>query len=688
MSDWIGKTLGKVRIDLLLARGGMAEVYLGMHTTLQRPVAVKLLRHPYLDEPDLLARFQREARVVAMLRHPNIVQVFDFDTYEGQPFLVMEYVPGMPLSNYLHDLHERSQVMEYPMVSRLVAIIAHALQYAHENGVIHRDVKPGNILLNSRSQPVEAGKPLPLDVQPFLTDFGLVRIVDAASHTRTGEIAGTPAYMSPEQARGDPTDSRTDIYSLGIVLYELLAGRVPFEADSTMGVLMKQISEPPAPIPGLHPAVQQVIDRALAKLPADRFQTPLELARALEAALQKITDSPTIMPSASMQARDPAPRALPRIDALPVFLGVGLLALAVALIWLGRPAPPTAVPTLTASAPAQTAEQASPSPQVQAPTVVPPGHPLALLRFQDGAALVDEVTVTAMGLPLPPQGQQYEAWLVGQSTESRRSIGVLALDTEGKGQLSFVDEQGRNLLERYDTLELTLEPAPDSNPNPSDSIAYRLTLPADALLHVRHLLVAFPATPANNGLVTGLLKASTQLDALAQDMLAAQANGDAAALRRDAESMLNLLVGGQSEDHRDWDNDGAILDPGDGFGLLLNGDSPGYIEGSTDHAGYAASAPDATQNMIVHGAHVEVCAQNLEQWSPQLRDLLKQILQAQVGPESEPLVRQAVALADEILEGTDLNGNEQIEPLPGEGGARTAYQHAYYMADITILSGP
>jgi hypothetical protein len=202
------------------------------------------------------------------------------------------------------------------------------------------------------------------------------------------------------------------------------------------------------------------------------------------------------------------------------------------------------------------------------------------------------------------------------------------------------------------------------------------------------LLVAFPSTPSTIGLVNGLLKTTGLLDGLARDMLSANENGDPAAVRRGAESMLNLLVGGQSEDHRDWDNDGSVLDPSDGFGLLLNGDSPGYIEGAFDHASYAAEAADATQNMIVHGTHVEVCTQNMEQWAPQLRDLLKQILQGEMGPDMEPIIRQAAALADEMLEGTDLNGNEQVEPIPGEGGARTAYQHAYYMADITILSGP
>ena len=683
MSEWIGKTLGKVHIDLLLARGGMAEVYLGTHTTLQRPVAVKLLRHPYLDEPDLLARFQREARVVAMLRHPNIVQVYDFDSFHSQPYLIMEYVPGLALSAYLEDLHKRSELMDYPMVSRLLAIVAHALQYAHENGVIHRDVKPGNILLNSRTHPVETGKPLPLDVQPFLTDFGLVRLLNSTSQTRTGEIAGTPAYMSPEQARGDKTDGRTDIYSLGIVLYEILAGRVPFEADSTMGVLMKQISEPPSPIPGLHPALQAVIDKALAKDPEDRYQTPLEMARAFEAALQKISDSSTMMQGAAVRA---GKQTGSRLGLVPIILGVGLLTLAAVFLWMGKSRQAASFPTPVP--PQSTAPGVVEPVYTEAPTVMAAGQTIALLRFQDGTARVDEVTVTALGLPLPPAGQQYEAWLLGQASESRRSLGTLSLDDAGQGKLTFVDEQGRNLLERYDSLEITLEPLPDSNPNPSDSIAYHVSLPADALSHVMHLLVAFPATPANNGLVDGLLKQSSLLNDLARDMLSANQNGDNAAVRRDAESMLNLMVGGQSPDHRDWDNDGSILDPGDGFGLLLNGDSPGYIEGSFDHASYAASAADATQNMIVHGEHVKTCAQNLEQWAPTLRDLLKQIVQAQPGPELEPLIRQAAALANEMLEGTDLDGNEQIEPIPGEGGARTAYQHAYYMADITVVSGP
>ncbi|HEX6033597.1 MAG TPA: serine/threonine-protein kinase, partial [Anaerolineales bacterium] len=220
MADWIGRTLGRVRIESLVARGGMAEVYLGTHTTLQRQVAVKILRNTLDDDPRPRERFEREAQAVAKLRHPNIVQVFDFDTIDGQPYIVMEYIKGPSLSKYLSVLHGKNSRLELSEISRLLTGVADALQYAHESGVIHRDVKPGNILLTSRSAQIVPGQTMPRDFTPVLTDFGLVRFLDSSRQTTVGQTAGTPAYMSPEQAMGLTTDGRTDIYSLGIVLYE------------------------------------------------------------------------------------------------------------------------------------------------------------------------------------------------------------------------------------------------------------------------------------------------------------------------------------------------------------------------------------------------------------------------------------------------------------------------------------
>lgn len=331
MPDWLGKTIGKVRIDKYLAHGGMAEVYLGTHLTLERPVAVKVL-HGYIEEnPDLLARFHREAKVVAGLRHPNIVQIYDFDALDGHPYIVMEYLKGPPLSTYLRTLHARNERISQHQVARLLKGLTAALDYAHGQGVIHRDIKPGNVLLHSKTEEISLDKPLSREVEAILTDFGLVRIVNAASQTASGMVSGTPAYMSPEQARGDPTDYRTDVYSLGIVLYEMLAGRVPFEADSTLSVIYKQINDPPPPIPGISPALQAVMDRALLKNPDDRYQTCREMSVDFFLAMGMTAEAETIMGAMPDESVKRATTLLqPKTTRrTPVWIGAALLSLVI-----------------------------------------------------------------------------------------------------------------------------------------------------------------------------------------------------------------------------------------------------------------------------------------------------------------------------------------------------------------------
>src|SRR5687767_4332292 len=220
MPEWIGKTVGKVRIEKALAQGGMAEVYLGTHLTLDRLVAVKVMHNYIESDPELQSRFEREAKVVAALRHSNIVQVFDFDTTDGHPYIVMEYLKGPTLASYLRGLHARNERIPSHQVARLLKALTTALDYAHAQGVIHRDIKPGNIILHKGGGAIPLDRPLTNDVEAIITDFGLVRIANAAAQTASGLVSGTPAYMSPEQAKGDRADHRTDIYSLGVVLYE------------------------------------------------------------------------------------------------------------------------------------------------------------------------------------------------------------------------------------------------------------------------------------------------------------------------------------------------------------------------------------------------------------------------------------------------------------------------------------
>jgi serine/threonine protein kinase len=679
MSEWLGKTLGKVQINLLLARGGMAEVYLGTHTNLQRPVAVKLLRNQYQDDPELLERFQREARVVARLRHPNIVQVFDFDTIDGQPYLVMEYIPGPSLATYLKALHAKKHRLPVDKVNKLITKLAAALKYAHGQGVIHRDVKPGNILLTSSSTPVMAGKLLPDDFDPVLTDFGLVRFLQSTTQTATGVIAGTPAYMSPEQAQGEHTDGRSDIYSLGIVLYEMLAGQVPFKAETTMGVLIKHISLPPEPIAGLDPAQQAVLDKALSKDRELRYKTPVDLATEYERALHGGTEAPTLAPTGKWQIlSEPQNEPRKRKVWLPIAAGIlALMTLAVLILII--------LPRATPSLPPSAVLPPTIPPTKEAPIAAAPDpETIGRLRFQDGAAVLDQVTVSAFNFPPAPAGNQFELWLLGG--EQRRSIGIFRLDANGKGTVSFVDPEGRNLLMTYSALEITLEPDPDTNPNPSGIIAFSEALLPQGLTHIRHLLVSFPGAPEQISLIQGLNRDSRQIDETLQIMLAANQDGDEASVRLQSEAVLNALVGERSEDYRDWNTDGQITDFSDGYGFLLNGENAGYIVGVASHAGFAAAAPDASDNIRLHAGHVQVSTQNIEQWTLELRDIMIGLQNSNLGPETEAGLRQAVTISGMILNGIDLNGNEQIEPVPGEGGVRTVYEHTYYMADIIIYN--
>src|SRR5215216_2406216 len=386
MPEWIGKTIGKVRIDKLLARGGMAEVYLGTHLTLERPVAVKLLHSHIEEEPFLLERFDREAKVVAGLRHPNIVQIFDFDTTDGHPYIVMEYLKGPTLANYLRGLHQRNERIPPHQVARLLKGLTAALDYAHGQGVIHRDIKPGNILLHNKTDEIPLDKPLTNDVEAVITDFGLVRIANAASQTASGMVSGTPAYMSPEQARGDQTDHLTDIYSLGVVLYEMLAGRVPFEADSTMAVIYMQIHKPPPPIPGISPEVQAVMDRALVKNPGERYQTSREMAIDFYLAIGMTAQAETIRqpyPVSLESAEVPATPVKPKPARKPVqsraWVGVGLFSLICLLILAaGAFLLPSIFPRL-ASSPTETL-----SPEIISPIANTSIPEIAILPAADG----------------------------------------------------------------------------------------------------------------------------------------------------------------------------------------------------------------------------------------------------------------------------------------------------------------
>lgn len=689
MSNWVGKILGKVRIDSLLARGGTAEVYIGTHTTLQRQVAIKILQSNYDDNPHALERFEREAMVVAKLRHPNIVQVFDFDTTtDSHPYLVMEYIKGPSLQKYLNALHAKEERLDFPNVVRLMNAMTSALQYAHDSGVIHRDIKPGNILLSSASSDIIPGKPLPADFEPVLTDFGLVRFMDSTQHTTgSGQIAGTPAYMSPEQARGDLTDGRTDIYSLGIVLYEILAGHLPFDGETTMGVLMKHINEPPSPIAGLPPTMQYVLDRALAKGLEDRFQTPAEFGKTFIAAVENKHDYGTLDMLSASPIKKPAKKIFgqskKRNWMLPSLVAAVILVLG-AFLFL------KVFPSLSlASTPSATSISTTAVPSAS-PTNTLALLPLdttllgrtGVLQFQDGSAFLDQADLVAEALLAPPSGYQYEVWLVNGN--QRLSLGILTLDENGKGELKYSQDQGKNLLASYDAVEITIEQNPDTNPKSSGIIAYSFTFPKEGLTHVRNLLVTSSITPKQTALIQGLMDDIRTINEFASQMQKASDNGNLAHVLLNAEAIQNIIVGDQSSNHKDWNNDGTVDDPSDGFGLLLNGRNPGYLRAVFDEANATVNSPEASEPMLTDGKGLEDSVQNLAGWTPQLQSLIAAILNAPQGADIQPPVAQVVVLANQMLNGIDLDNNGNVDAKVGEGGAETAYEQAYHMADMPL----
>jgi len=271
----IGTTLGNYQIQALLGTGGMASVYQALDLRLGRLVALKVLSAATAAQPDVVARFQQEARLIANLRHPNIVQIYDLGEQDGHWYMVQELLPGPTLAAQLRTVAAQHATPPREQVLDIARQLATALDVAHAAGVIHRDVKPGNAIWNG--------------AKLVLTDFGIAKNTQLPTeHTQTGMVIGTPSYLSPEQAQGQPPTASSDIYSLGVVLYQLIAGKLPFNDASPLGAVYGHLQEAPPPLRPLRPdlpfAAERVVLQALAKDPTARFRSAGALAKALEQA--------------------------------------------------------------------------------------------------------------------------------------------------------------------------------------------------------------------------------------------------------------------------------------------------------------------------------------------------------------------------------------------------------------------
>jgi len=303
----LGRQLDEYRLEALLGEGGMARVYRGLDTNLERHVAIKVIDIPFQSDSDHVMRFKREAQTIAQLEHPNIVRLYRYGEAEGLLYMAMQCVEGTDLGAILAERRAEQTFMEPEEASRIVRQVCRALDYAHGRGVIHRDVKPANIMLDE-------------DGNVVLTDFGLALMIELGTR---GEVFGSPAYMSPEQAMSSANVvAQSDLYSVGVILYEMFTGQLPFDADDPLEVAMLHMSEPPRPPrelrPEIAPELEAVILKSLAKEPEERYQSGAELADALDRALQ-IGPVEVQAGSAPQQAEsEPAGDSLPPVPAAVV----------------------------------------------------------------------------------------------------------------------------------------------------------------------------------------------------------------------------------------------------------------------------------------------------------------------------------------------------------------------------------
>lgn len=275
--SWIGKTLSnRYRIDALLGQGGMSAVYRATDPNLKRVVAIKLIHAHLSSDPMFVQRFEGEAAAVANLRHPNIVQVYDFNNDAGTYYMVLEFIAGETLQERMKRLVEDGRQLSLEDTLKFLINISDAMGYAHQRGMVHRDIKPANIMLDVQGQAI-------------LMDFGIVKIMGGESHTTTGALVGTARYMSPEIIRGTSPDHRADIYSLGVTMFEMLSGRPPFVSDSAMTLMMMHLNDPVPDVRGFRSDVpveiKHILEKCLAKDRENRYQNASELIADLKRSL-------------------------------------------------------------------------------------------------------------------------------------------------------------------------------------------------------------------------------------------------------------------------------------------------------------------------------------------------------------------------------------------------------------------
>jgi serine/threonine-protein kinase len=391
-----GAIIGSYQINHLIAIGGMGEVYLATHTTMGRKAAIKVIFPQLTRDEKFVERWRREARALAALHHPHIVDVYDAGVANGHYFIAMEYLPNGTLKSRLDDLRNKNAALPVAEALTVAQQMAQTLEYAHRNGIIHRDVKPSNILIAE-------------DGRYVLSDFGIASHLGATRVTRDFSTLGSAEYMSPEQAQGLEISPRSDVYSLGVVVFEMLTSRLPFVADTVLALLYKHVNEPPPTITRLRadlpPGIKEVVNKALEKSPDKRYASAAEMANAIQGLLGR-------QRQAQGNGADSKRTPMPIIAAVAVvaLVGSGVVIALGTRLRFGNPPMSTATPM-----PALTATQAQKAiaPPVATTTLAPetvapsattePTATQTSLSPTSTSAFTPVATVTATATTLPTE---------------------------------------------------------------------------------------------------------------------------------------------------------------------------------------------------------------------------------------------------------------------------------------------
>ncbi|MBE2224645.1 MAG: protein kinase, partial [Anaerolineae bacterium] len=684
--DLSGTTLGKYKLTERLGSGGMAEVYKAFQSGVERDVAIKVMHRHLADSADFRERFHREARAIGQLQHPNIVNVIDFDEAHGDYYMVMNFLSGGTLHDYLSEENELPLSEALSIASRL----CDALSYAHKRGMIHRDIKPANVMFSDKAR-----------TRVILTDFGMARLKNEAKLTVSGTLLGTPAYMPPEVIKGEPADHRADLYSLAAVLYEMVTGRTPHVADTPYGVLIKQANDPlPLPSefkPDIEPALEAFLVKALAKDPNDRFADAQEMLEAIKKldgsgattiASQPVIDHATV---ATPAAKPEAAKSKKWLVIGGVLIGIVVIAGLGMMVFNAGTGAETSEPAVTVTGVSEVVAIVETETAVPTPTTVPTIEPTPLPEIIEEAPTTAVATTEPTAEPvenlpeidiaqqafsvldinfsnqpgqsastftflldhiqLPAPETNYILWFVSES--GQRSLGVLPPD----GRLSLPLE-GSNVTD-FSSFVISMEPS-GTVTEISGPIIYEKTLPDDYRSAMATLLNDH-VTNADAQLAIAQAHTGFLRDELA--------NGNLAIALVHAEHVINILDGADGADFGDLDGDGSAQNPGNDVGVRV------HLESAIDSANAAREAVPPSHFSQGSAEKTVRSLENSIAIRSNAQALALKLFATDTAAEAQPFADELELLLQQLREGSDNDGNGVVDALAGEGGITAVYEN-------------